>query len=197
MTRSLAWAAYIKAVEAVCSNADQPDFEPERHAEALRRLSDTLDFADEALVERFEALSHGQRDHYVTQPVLRTATCGIMLVSFIAGGGVGLHDHPDQSGFILCCRGQMKVDAYDVVSDAPLRLKRACEVEASTGDCISLTPTRGNIHRLQCTEPTWLVDIFTPPLSAEGYARVRAFALGDEVEPGVYLSSLLAERSLS
>jgi hypothetical protein len=152
---------------------------------------------DEALVAAFDTLGRDQTDAYVTHPVLRTETCGIMLVSFIAGGGVGLHDHPDQSGFILCCRGRVNVDAYDVLPDPPLRLRRVSVVSAGVGDCASLTPGRGNVHRLQCPESTWLVDIFTPPLTAEARARSRAFALGDEVTPEIFSARLLVERSAS
>ena len=190
MARDLSWADYVAAVALQCRQATRPDFDPEQHAVALRQLSDRLDLQDAALIDRFEVLSHGQSTAYVTSPVVKTPTCGMMLVSLVAGGSVGLHDHPEQSGFILCVRGQMQVDAYDELSDAPPRLRHTFRVQAGAGDCVSLTPTRDNIHRLDCSQPTWLVDVFTPPLTEEGRARVRAYTLGAEVAPGEFLASL-------
>ena len=190
MARSLSWKAYVTAVEVLCRQAARPDFDHEQHAVALQQLSDRLDLHDAALVDRFEVLSHGQITAYVTSPVVKTPTCGMMLVSLVAGGKVGLHEHPAQSGFILCVRGQMQVDAYDELSDAPLRLRHTVRVQASAGDCVSLTPTRDNIHRLDCTQPTWLVDVFTPPLTEHARAGVRAFTLGEAVGPGEFLASV-------
>ena len=195
MERSLSWVAYVEEVEALCHKAARPGFEPEQLAEALHRLSADLDLNDEILVGRFETLSQGQEAPYVTQPVLKTPTCGIMLVSLVAEGSVGLHDHPEQIGFIVCCRGQMTVDAYDATDGEPLSLRRTARMHARPGDCVSLTPTRGNIHRLDCTQPTWLVDVFAPPLTEEARAHVRSFVLGEEVGPGEYLASLLPRPS--
>lgn len=190
MDRHLSWNAYIDTVEALCRRLTRPDFEPEAHVDDLRRLSETLDLSDPTLVARFRALSRDQRAPYVTDQVVETPTCGIMLVSFRADGEVGLHDHPDQSGFILCCRGHMKVEAYDAVGEAPLRLRLAVRTEAGPGDYVSLTPTRGNIHGLECTEPTWLIDVFTPPLSEAGRARVRGYVLGPEIAPDECLATM-------
>jgi len=194
MVRDLRWQNYVQDVEALCEGHALTAFDHEAHVASLEALSARLDLADPSLVDAFERLARGQEEPYLTHTVRHTSRCRIILVSLVAEGYVGLHEHPDQGGFILCCRGQVNVDAFDLLPGASVRLRRAYAVEARAGDTTSLTPERANVHRLFCPEPTWLVDVFTPPLSEAGRASCRAFGLDDEVAPGIFNARITPTR---
>ena len=186
MGRNLSWGEYVEHVLHLGAGVRAPGFDAEAHAQRLAALSARLDLADPTLEARFEGLERGLEDAYVTERVAKRDTCGLMLVSFVAGGRVGLHDHPEQSGFILCVGGQIEVDAFDVLPGAPPRLRRVFCGSLGPGDTASLTPERANVHRLHCPIATRLVDVFTPPLTDALRATSRSFALMEEGEPGVF-----------
>ncbi len=186
MVRDLPWQTYVEDVQALSEGVAEPGFDHEAHVSALEALSARLDLADPSLVSTFEDLSRDQEAPYLTHTVAHTARCRVILVSLVAEGHVGLHEHPDQGGFILVCRGHVEIDAFDLLPGPPIRLRRAYAVVGRAGDAATLTPKRANVHRLFCPEPTWLVDVFTPPLSEEARASCRAFGLDEEVAPGLF-----------
>ena len=194
MRGELSWIEFVAGVEALGTDTAEPGFDPERHAAGLAALAARLDLEDPALAARFDALEPRRVGDYVTAPVTRTDTIGVMRVNLRAGGRVGLHDHPRQSGFILCCAGRVEVDAFDVATEVPLRLRRVFEGTLGPGDTASLTPQRGNVHRLSCPTATRLVDVFTPPTTDAIRHAGRSFAQLEETEPGTFAARLTAER---
>ena len=190
MKADLTWLGFIERVQDLGAQSLDPGFDREAHATRLATLSATLDLGDPTLAARFDRLERGLTGPYITEPVAKSETCGIMLVSLMAGGGVDLHEHPEQSGFILCIEGHLDVEAFDVMPQPPLRLRRVFNGSLGPGGSASLTPDRANVHGLHCPVATRLVDVFTPPLTDALRATCRRFSLVDECEPGVFSARL-------
>jgi len=188
---ALTWNDFVTQVEALSQSVFEACFDPEEHAEAVTRLAHQLDRSDPALIAAFDELAADQWQPYVTQRMGWSATCGVVLISLLPDCRVGLHDHPQQSGVILCCGGHVAIEAFDVLPDPPLRLQRCASVSLREGGATHLTPAQGNVHRLFCPEATRLVDVFTPPLTDELRAMGRRFSLGSELEAGVFAATAL------
>ena len=185
MGGGLSWLEFVRGVEAIGAALPDSDFDPEIHAANVVAWAARLDLDDPALRARFDLLAEHRVDDYATDPVSETDTIGVMLVSMKPGGRIGLHEHPRQSGLMACHTGRVRVDAFDVLED-PLRLRRVFEGTLGAGDMASLTPARGNVHRLRSLEETFLIDVFTPPATEAMRRSCRAFDLLEEVEPGVF-----------
>ena len=188
MSDGLSFNRFVARVLKLCAAVSESGFDPEAHAESLAALAADLDLSDPTLVARFEALERGQAQDYLTDTVVETESGGVMLVSLLAGGGVGLHNHPHQSGFVLCCRGEVAVDTFEIASREPLQLRQRASGALGPGQTASLTPTRENLHRLHCPVATRLVDVFTPPLTESMRKNCRMFHLERETEPGLFLA---------
>ena len=182
MAGELGWSEFVEGALALGRHLLEPNFDAENHGRTLGALAAALDPNDPDLTALFHTLETGQTEDYRTAQIAKTETCGVMLVTLRAGGRVGLHEHPEQSGFILCYGGRVDVDAFDIESEDPLHLRQVFSSSLTPGQTASLTPDRQNIHRLHCPHATRQVDVFTPPLSDVLREGCRSFVLLEAVE---------------
>ena len=106
-----------------------------------------------------------------------------MLIVLPASAEIGLHNHPEQSGFIYCIQGQARVEAYDEKSATATNaiLKRVYASTLRKGDHAFLLPDKANIHSLKAEEVTLLIDIFIPPLRDENRHLTRRYNLESHI----------------
>ena len=108
----------------------------------------------------------------------------VAMLTFEPGERIGLHDHPDMTGVILCTRGEVAVTHYDKLAEtsdagnALLREER--HIVMSAGNSVSLTADKGNIHTLEANRFTRMIDIFTPPYDADRIERSRYYRKNSE-----------------
>ena len=97
------------------------------------------------------------------------------MLEFEPGEVIGLHDHPDMTGVIMCCSGRVEVENYTLLDERSASgnylLRREAETVMSAGVIGTLTATTRNIHSLRATEFTQMLDVFTPP-----YDDYRSYA---------------------
>ena len=177
----MTWIEFVDAARALSAGSAAPGWDAEAYLGALGALAARLDRSDPALRARFEALERSGCEDYAVDTAHECAACRILLVVLAPGGGVGLHDHDNESGLILCCEGAVAVEAFDRLGGAPARLRRAARETLAPGGQATLTRARGNIHRLDSAGGAWLVDVFAPPP-----ITCRPYALGEALAPGVF-----------
>ena len=186
MTVRISWNDFVNQVPRLAEGVLEAGFDAESHAADLAELSSRLDPEDSDLVDLFERLERNRISDYSTMGICKSKSCGIMLISLKKGCKVGLHDHPNQSGFILCYGGKVEIEAFDVENIKPPILRHAGIVELSPGANSFLTPIRRNVHSLKCPEETRLIDVFTPPLRTDLGEHCQGYSLQQELEPGLF-----------
>ena len=125
----IGWRSFIEKAIRLSWGSREAGFDAERFANQLAGLSRRLDSRDGELISLFESLEKRREKHYATMGIGETETCAIMLISMAEGCRVGLHDHPNQSGFILCYGGTVEIDAYDLAKEDPPLLRPAVKTK--------------------------------------------------------------------
>lgn len=147
-----------------------------------------LDPLDRTVMELFQHMLENPVRPYQTYMVFDDATCRIMLVLLQHGAEIGLHNHPEQYGFIYCYQGSVFVEAFDECSSTAgtAVLKRQWSTSVTVGQHVHLTPKKANIHRLLGESTAYLLDVFIPPLAAVNSGLCRRYGnpheeLGDDL----------------
>ena len=138
---------------------------------------------DRHLASRFAHLQKYRHLPYVTDVCIDTDTCKLMLVLLQSETEIGLHNHPNQSGFIYCCQGEIQVDAFDEHSATARSaiLQQAYSTTLHAGDDAFLLPDNANIHRLKALTGSLLIDIFIPPPKEEDSHLCRRYELQEQI----------------
>jgi len=176
---------FVQRVEVLSKTVIEPEYDAELYASKLLELAGTLNINDPKLTAQFEVLEK-RNTGYVTKSVIATQTCGMMLLAMSPGIKAGLHDHPNQSGFILCCEGKAIIRAFDFEKNDPILLRHVETAEIEPGECSFLTPNLRNVHSLTCPVRTRIVDIFTPPLRKDLGECCQGYELLEELKPGIF-----------
>ena len=112
----------------------------------------------------------------------------ISLVEFDQGEVIGHHDHPEMTGVLLCGKGKLDVENFDIlepekkdqVADEHLLLKRSGKATLKRGNVSTLTSKKSNIHRVSAEKFCQVIDIFTPPYDAKRIRNSRWFEVDAE-----------------
>jgi hypothetical protein len=76
------------------------------------------------------------------------------------------------------------VEAFNLLptpsANGKLLIEQVVQDRLSPGVFATLTAEHGNIHRLEATEYTELLDVFTPPYDPERMKRYRWYERADE-----------------
>lgn len=148
----------------------------EKHA-ALVALTTALQRDDPELEAACAALKASDFSDYRGEDLLSDQTCRVMLAVMAPGGVIGLHNHPRQYGLLCCLEGRLRVDAYDAIGQEGemglLRLHASSNL--GPGQHADLLPNARNVHRLEASEPTVLIDVFMPPLQEEDRILCRRY----------------------
>ena len=143
------------------------------------QLMQALDLINPVVIEAFANYANQVLDFPEISLVYTSPMFEVVILEFEPGDEIGLHDHPDMTGVILCVGGSMEIDNFDEVDlaneDGDLFVRRISKVTLSPGDVATLTAIRGNIHSLRAEEFIQLLDVFTPPYNDGRSDRSRWF----------------------
>ena len=171
------WDSFIVALSALADSQFSDTWDQADYVEEVAALMKLLDLDD----AHFQSLYDGYVSVLGTFPELTTVHEGghfeVATLEFDAGDEIGLHNHPDMTGVILCLTGKMHVEGFDLLedlsADGNLLLERVDNLTLVSGDHCTLTADRGNIHSVVALEFTQLLDVFTPPYDDEKLLRYR------------------------
>lgn len=113
----------------------------------------------------------------------------VLLISFERGEEIPFHDHPHMTGVMRCIQGDVLVEGLEIVSTVmPAQeylIKKTSVKHLSTGAISTLTSTRDNIHRLEATRPSQVLDVFSPPYDADHNRPLRWYTV-ERLKDGLY-----------
>ena len=162
LSSQISWAELLQ----VClSKSKQPLCSQSLESELMALCSHVRE-DDQSLFKLFTSMDRDRVLPYRTHLLLEEDSCKVMLILLQKGAEVGLHNHPNQHGFIYCLQGPVLVEAFDEHSATQEEavLKRVLHRALNKGEHTYLTPNRANIHSLYGLKKSFLLDIFMPPL---------------------------------
>ena len=179
-TEPIDWDTFLVELQALTRAQHAPDWDQAAYVKSVVALMHELDVMDAGLQEvldRYRKLRTGF-------PQIRTAVDGgdysVSVLQFAPGDSIALHNHPRMTGVILCLTGAVEVESYTLLeglSEAgEQRMKQDIKTVLRPGDHATLTATRGNIHGLEAREWCELLDVFTPPYTADRAEEYSWFA---------------------
>ena len=154
----LAWCAKLESSAKI---KKQP---PEAQVETLQALLTKLDQTEVlALQNSDEAWPQSYRK---LQPLYKSKQLVAFIIKIKAGAEIMPHNHPKMVGVIQILEGEVKITTYKTPARSNVAfLELDQEQNLQTGDTASLTPTRGNFHRVVAVQNSYLLDILTPQYS--------------------------------
>ena len=175
----LEWSHFLEQVEAIAELQFGDAWDMETYVTDAAKLMQALNLDDPVVVGAFADYANQVIDFPEIAPVYSGPLFEVVTLEFEPGEEIGLHDHPDMTGVILCVTGSVEIDNFDQVepsqNENQFLLKRSAKQTLYPGDVATLTATRGNIHSLRATEFTQLLDVFTPPYNDDRSERSRWF----------------------
>jgi len=194
MTSLYYWSEFINSVTAVIHRRTTQNEEAIVHAIAQTAIQ--LNRTDPDLESVRKTVTTPTDEPYISECVHRAPGLQISVIKLPQDGYIGLHDHPQMTGVILCLSGQLRVESYDLVDNVTgadhVMLRLISDAILLPGQVGTLTSQRGNIHRLTPdNSAVELIDIFHP-----GYTPARlAAASGYVIEEGSGNSLFRARRT--
>ncbi|MEE2645492.1 MAG: hypothetical protein VYD19_11215 [Myxococcota bacterium] len=184
----LSWRSFIDELAVLAEQQFSPTWDQESYVEEVAALMTLLRLDD----EDFQALYDGYATAGELFPELQTVHDGgyfeVASLEFDPGDEIGLHNHPDMTGVILCLSGRIDVEAFNLQEgeseSGALLLERVVQRRLEAGDYCTLTASQGNIHSLRAQSFTQLLDVFTPPYDSERLTRYRWYDRATEAYDG-------------
>ena len=173
----LTWMGFVEALSSMAQAQFSPDWNQDEYVKDVIALMGRLN-RDDAKFESFY-------DDYVNAkglfPEIASVHQGghfaVATLEFNAGDRIRLHNHPDMTGVILCLKGSIDVEAFDLLNQKSaaghLLLEQVFRGRLQSGEYATLTAKRGNVHGLIAQEYTELLDVFTPPYDSERLKQYR------------------------
>ena len=189
------WDAFIEKVTAEAKKQLDPKrWDEPAYVERAAALAKRLNLKDPAVKEFLSGYQNKNPKFPEFDKMHREKLFEISLVEFDKGEVIEHHDHPEMTGVILCAKGKLKVDNYDVFTPEEaceeggeeedkgdsLLLKRVGRAQLKRGDVSTLTSKQRNIHRVSADHFCQVIDIFTPPYDRERIRKSRWFDVDDE-----------------
>lgn len=175
----LDWESFIQRVAELAQRQFSADWSQEAHVQEVTALMRMLNLKDDAFDRLYEGYTKATGSFPQIKAVHAQQEFKVVTVEFKPGDAIPLHNHPDMTGVIFCLAGTVQIEAFDLLTEASpsgkLKIKRCADQLLKPGEFSTLTAARGNIHALQATEHTELLDIFTPPYDPERFTRYRVY----------------------
>ncbi|KAG5184539.1 hypothetical protein JKP88DRAFT_181158 [Tribonema minus] len=106
-------------------------------------------------------------------PIAHTSKFDIAVFIIKKGNSLPLHDHPDMTVLSKLLHGKLRLKSFDWIEDSRQSKGSATTVHAATcindrevtapADAWRLGPHNGNLHDLEATETSAVLDILLPP----------------------------------
>ena len=178
------------AKEAARQHLDQWD--QDAYVAKIAALAGTLHLEDPVLLAGMQQLTTRLKDGRIDfEDLEKRVDFSICLLQFDTHEVIPAHDHPGMTGMILCAAGEIQTANFDELpapedGAAPAGhclLRRVSQQVLRKNDISTLTAKARNIHTLRATQPTQLVDIFTPPYNEQRTEASRWFAINPKAQP--------------
>ena len=190
------WDEFIETLAALAQEQFSPDWDQDSYVEEVMALMSLLELEEEEFAELYD----GYVDTLSSFPEITSVHEGgsfeVVTLEFEASSEIGLHNHPDMTGVILCLSGEVEVESYNLVSEEDAQgtvlIEQIEKITLRPGMFTTLTADRGNIHSLRANQYTALLDVFTPPYDEErlqhykNYERSQESVEGNIFEAWVY-----------
>jgi hypothetical protein len=178
------WSEFIRLLDEIAQTQFSLEWDQEAYVQDVITLMRLLQL-DEA---EFASLYDGYVDSLGKFPEIDTAHDGVyfevVTLEFKEGSEIGLHNHPDMTGVILCLSGEITIESYNLLEDLSdagnLLIEQLEKTTLTAGDFATLTANRGNIHSLQTSQYAALLDVFTPPYDEERLQKYRSYERSTE-----------------
>ncbi len=178
--KELDWKSFVSQIQEMAPEYEKPGFDEDAYLSKITAMSKRLNLNDQDITKYFTNYKNRRLNFPEFTKMHKEKSFQITLLEFEAGEKIPLHDHPDMSGVILCTKGNIAIDNFDLLSkksvNNKLLLKQTDSVVMQLGMVGSLSSTRGNIHSLKANEFTRLIDIFTPPYDKRRIKESHYFA---------------------
>jgi hypothetical protein len=178
----LDWNGFINELTEL-SKSYSPSQEDERnYVRSLSRLLEALDHKGRSVREVIRTFQRPRTDEVTGALIHETTEFEVVLLSLEKGQYFPYHNHPSMTGVSMCISGQIDVHNLDVVGKvnaSTLLLRDSAHEQINSGKVSWLTSNVRNIHRVQASKASQLIDFFTPPYTAERVTQTRWY----EVEP--------------
>ena len=165
--RDLDWKNFINEIQELAPQYENANFNEEAYLSKLVAMSKRLNLSDKEIQRHYSGYQNRRKNFPEFTKMHKEKAFQITLLEFETGEKIPLHDHPDMSGVILCAKGSIDIDNFDLLAsksfNKKLLLRQTDSVTMKPGMVGSLSSTKGNIHSLRAREFTRLIDIFTPP----------------------------------
>ncbi len=137
---------------------------PEAQVKILQALLTQLDQTEVLALQNFDEA--WPESYQRLQPLYKSKQLVAFVIKISAGTEIMPHNHPKMVGVIRVLEGEVKVTTFKTPKHSNVAfLERDLEVDLQAGDTASLTPTRGNFHRILAVQNSYLLDILTPQYS--------------------------------
>jgi len=186
--KELDWKSFVDSIQEMAPEYGKASFDEEAYLKKLVSMSEKLNLNDKEIQKYFAKYQNRNKRFPEFTKMHKEKSFQITLLEFEPGEKIPLHDHPDMSGVILCAKGNIEIDNFDLLknksSNKKLLLKQTSSVVMKPGMVGSLSSTRGNIHSLKAKEFTRLIDIFTPPYDKRRIKESHYFTKSDKIYNG-------------
>ena len=173
----LNWESMLERVRNLSQVQFSPYWEQEGYVYDVAECMRALDLNDPTVAALFADYLNRHQSFPEITTVHHEAAFEVSLLTFEPGESIGLHDHPDMTGVIMCHSGEVQVDNYNLLLEKSQSgnhlLQRIGQETMVAGSVATLTADRGNIHALKTSTLTRMIDIFTPPYDDLSIAASR------------------------
>jgi cysteamine dioxygenase len=187
----LEWSRFIDQLGVLAKEQNNPKWDQPAYLEKVRSLLTQLNLGDTHIKEVIARYKNARKKFPEIKELHKEQNFQVSLLEFEPGERIGLHDHPDMTGCILCSEGSAVVRNFTLLpqeslmpqkKNAKVQLRQESVVTMTPGVSGMLTSTTANIHDLVANSFTRLIDVFTPPYNDDRSRRSRWFDL-DQTPP--------------
>lgn len=178
--RDLDWDGFISELTQL-SKFYSPGQEDERnYVKRVSRLLQTLDYRGRSVEDVIRRVPKDKRNEITSASIREDPEFEILFFSLEQGQCFPYHNHPSMTGVSLCLAGQIDIHNLDIVRSpdpATLLVRTSAHEQILSGNISWLTSKVRNIHQVQASKDSKLLDLFTPPYTPERVADTRWYKL--------------------
>jgi PCO_ADO len=122
-------------------------------------------------------------------------TFELALLRLPKGHELPTHNHPRMAGALVCARGRMSLEKYQVLSAEAhaghWNLRQTYNDAVVAGSVSSLTSERENVHRIIALEDTLMLDVFLPGYDTDRIEQTHYFKLRPNSGTAEFIGEIL------
>ncbi len=185
---TLNWDKFLSQIAALAEIQFTPGWDQDSYVSDVAKVMAALDLHDPTLMDFYADCANQVRGFPDITTIHHEPAFEVAVLQFEAGDTIGLHDHPDITGVLMCVTGAVEVESFNLLEECSVRgnplLEHVETVTLAGGQIGTLTTVQKNIHALRAPVFTRLLDVFTPPYNDDRVQRSRWFVRSQEPYDG-------------